>query len=156
MFCPKCGLQNADDSKFCRACGTDLVCVIEAIEGKPRATLELAEKHISLFARAIRLTVLGLGFLIMSGFLFIFPPGNPILWIYMLAPAFFFLSAGVSRFVQARALKALSSANEPPALASGQTDYIKPLRSAFATDELPAQPMSVTDRTTRHLPTGGE
>ena len=34
MFCPKCGVKNPDDGKFCRKCGTDLNLVSDAIKGK--------------------------------------------------------------------------------------------------------------------------
>src|SRR5437660_1232054 len=101
MFCPKCGSQNADETKFCRGCGAVLSYVLAALDGKPADGLKLAQKQISLFSRGVRLSVLGLGFLIMSGLLFLFPTANPILWVYMLAPGFFFFSAGIGRFVQA-------------------------------------------------------
>lgn len=31
MYCPQCGAQNTDDTKFCRACGTNLVVVSLAL-----------------------------------------------------------------------------------------------------------------------------
>ena len=34
MFCPKCAAQNADDAKFCRACGTDISLVPQAVTGQ--------------------------------------------------------------------------------------------------------------------------
>jgi hypothetical protein len=33
MFCPQCATQNADDSKFCRSCGTELEAVALALKG---------------------------------------------------------------------------------------------------------------------------
>jgi len=62
-----------------------------------------------------------------------------------------FLSMGVSRLVQAKGLKALAEREESAALPPGQTEYIKPVRSVFDTDDLSAVPVSVTENTTRHL-----
>lgn len=31
MYCPRCGAQNADATKFCRACGDDLSIVAQAM-----------------------------------------------------------------------------------------------------------------------------
>src|SRR5688572_33103973 len=31
MYCPKCGIQNNDDPKFCRACGENLKVVSQAM-----------------------------------------------------------------------------------------------------------------------------
>ncbi len=33
MFCPNCGSQNQDQSKFCRRCGTNLAVVTSALAG---------------------------------------------------------------------------------------------------------------------------
>lgn len=43
MFCPQCAAQNADNAKFCRACGTELEAVALALTSKlpsPGAWLE--------------------------------------------------------------------------------------------------------------------
>jgi hypothetical protein len=37
MYCPRCAAQNQDESKFCRACGTDLEAVALALSAKPPA-----------------------------------------------------------------------------------------------------------------------
>jgi hypothetical protein len=34
MFCPRCAVQNLDDSKFCRGCGTNLETVMLALADK--------------------------------------------------------------------------------------------------------------------------
>lgn len=34
MFCPQCATPNADDSKFCRSCGTELGAVALALKGE--------------------------------------------------------------------------------------------------------------------------
>lgn len=34
MYCPKCAAMNAEDSKFCRLCGTDLGLVSQAMTGR--------------------------------------------------------------------------------------------------------------------------
>lgn len=34
MFCPRCAVQNLDDAKFCRACGTNLETVALALADK--------------------------------------------------------------------------------------------------------------------------
>jgi zinc-ribbon domain len=43
MYCPQCATQNADNAKFCRACGTDLGAVASVLTSKvppPGAWLE--------------------------------------------------------------------------------------------------------------------
>ncbi len=63
MYCPKCGAQAADETKYCRACGQSLTLVSQAMvmkslpaDGKDQQKLENAIKNISL----------GTGFLIIS------------------------------------------------------------------------------------------
>ena len=48
MFCPKCGLQNAEEAKFCRGCGTDLSNVLAVVEGKLPEMPALSEKYAEL------------------------------------------------------------------------------------------------------------
>jgi hypothetical protein len=153
MFCPKCGLQNADGTKFCRSCGADLRNALAVVEGKLRTETSLAEKHIDLFSGGIRALVIGIGFLIASGAAFAISERLAVMYLFFLAFAFYGLGTGISRLIHARGIKTLMQKNDPAALTSGQTDYIKPSRSIYETDDL-VRPPSITEHTTTHLEMG--
>jgi hypothetical protein len=34
MFCPTCGINNSDQTRFCRSCGADLGLIADALSGK--------------------------------------------------------------------------------------------------------------------------
>ena len=150
MFCPKCGSQNADETKFCRGCGAELSNILAALEvKKPKSSTSLAEKAIALNSRGIRGVLGGIGFLFVAGVIWSRPPYDGIFWLLPLTFAFIFVSTGISRFVQARGLKALSKGSDQLTLPPGQMDYIKPQRSIYETDDL--VPESVTENTTTNL-----
>ena len=154
MFCPKCGSQNVDETKFCRVCGADLSNVLAALEGKPRTDLTIVEKQIELFSRGLRGLMMGIGFLIVAGAAFGISIRLAVLGVFAMAFAFIFLGTGISRLVQSRALKRLSESRDTPpnpALSPGQVEYIQPPRSLYETDDLLTTPRSVTENTTRHL-----
>ena len=156
MFCPKCGAQNGDGTRFCRGCGADVGNVLAAVDGKvPDAQMPLAEKYVDLYGSGLRGVMIGVGFLIVAGLSFGISIKLAVLGLFMLAFASFFLGTGISRLAQARALKRLREprAAEPaaPALAPGEADYIRPPRSIYTTDDLLTTPASVTEQTTTHL-----
>ena len=152
MFCPKCGSHNAEETKFCRGCGTDLSHVPPALDIIRPDKLPMAEKHIELFSSGLRGLLVGSGFLIASGVAFAISLRYAVLGLFFLAFASFFTGTGIARLFQARALKRLI-APEPiqPTLPSDRTAYIEPSHDTYETDELAALPSSVTEHTTRHL-----
>ena len=128
--------------------------MLAVVEGRSPAELQLAEKHIDLYSRGWRGLIGGLGFLIVAGVSFGISIRLAVLGVFALMFAFVFLAAGISRFVQARALKRLREpkASDPtPALSPGDADYLRPLRSFYETDDLVTTPRSVTEHTTTHL-----
>ena len=164
MFCPKCGSQNGDETKFCRDCGVDISnALTPAKKARGRSLMErmstdhmsVAEKQIELFSRGVRGLIMGVGLFIVSALAFLlttrltFP-------LFMLAFGFLLVGTGISRLIHARGLKQLSKRDEPAALSPGQADYIRPQGSIYQTDDLAAQPLSVTERTTTHLRTRDE
>ena len=151
MFCPKCGLQNAEEAKFCRGCGTDLSNVLAVVEGKLPEMPALSEKYAELYSRGIKGVLIGLGFSFISWVLYTIPPGSGIFWTLFLALAFIFLSAGISRFVHAAKIKTLIKESEHAALPTGNIEYIKPATSIYDTDDLLKRSASVTEHTTRQL-----
>ena len=161
MFCPKCGSQNTDETKFCRGCGADLNNVLAIVDGKPLDVRVVSEKHIDLYSSGIRNLMLAIGFLIVSTLVYMIP-GNTYFWLLILLPVFPLLASGVSRIIKAREIKALNKsevirqislpANQSnPALPPLKGEYIKPLQSIYKTDDLAERPPSITEHTTHHL-----
>lgn len=151
MFCSKCGSRNTDETRFCRGCGVELAGVPAALDQRAKESLELAAKAVELNSRGMLGSMLGLGFAIISAIVYSIPPQTGIFWLFPLAFSFFFFSTGVSRFVQARGLKALSKRDSVPTSSAAPAEVMKPLRSAYETDELGGLPASVTEHTTKHL-----
>ena len=154
MYCPKCGLQNADETKFCRGCGADMSNVPAALEVKRTGDLALAEKQIDLYGSGLRGVLIGTGFLISSGIAFAVSVRVAVLALFFLAFASYFLGTGISRLFQARALKRLLASREPQLTAaptSALPDHTKAPPSFYETDDLAQLPSSVTEHTTTHL-----
>lgn len=155
MFCPKCGSQNANETKYCRGCGAALGNVLAVVDGKvPTGGLSLAEKQIELSSRGWRGLLGGIGFLIVA-LLALALSGKITFPLFMLVFGFFFLATGISRFIEARGLKRLLELGGPQHerdISSGRPDYIQRTpRSLFATDDLTGENRSITEHTTTRL-----
>jgi hypothetical protein len=174
MFCPKCGIKNPDDGKFCRSCGVDLGNVSAAMSGAltPLANIDAGTAHIQTEARrrndpaevygdSIKSIISGIGFLIVSmALLFTGVAGGRTWWWAMLFPAFTFLAKGISDLLKSRkmensrpplspAVRSTFGQGSPThALPSTQADYISP-DPRYKTGDL--VPPSVTDNTTKLL-----
>jgi hypothetical protein len=151
MFCPKCASQNSDETKYCRGCGADLSGVLTAIEGRAPDVSALDERHIDLFSSGLRGVLIGSGFFLVSVLAIALSLKLAVLTFFGLAFASFFIGTGVARLVQARALRRLRQPKPNPELTSAQTEYIKPSRSIYETDDLVGSPRSITEHTTTHL-----
>lgn len=180
MFCPKCGTQNPETGKFCRACGTDLATVSDALAGKtgkpsstfgvnasiqPMSLMNHKGKPVTLESAFGKLFT-GLAFLIVS-IVLAFTGRASNWWFWMLIPAFGMLGSGLAHYVQLKKIEQSSGASTPPsptaqntipagqnaALPPTQTEYVAP-ESRYKTGDL--VPPSVTDNTTRHLEMNSE
>ncbi|MEO6049805.1 MAG: hypothetical protein ABIP78_00535, partial [Pyrinomonadaceae bacterium] len=98
--------------------------------------------------------LIGAGFIFVAALAFVLSTRGLSFSLFALVFAFYFLGTGVSHLFHARALKSLNNAvaDQPnAALPPGQTEYIRPARSFYETDDLIARPLSVTEHTTTHL-----
>jgi len=150
MYCPKCGSNNADGTKFCRGCGTDVSNVPTALAVQQKQDLALAEKQIDLYGSGLRGVLIGTGFLLSSAVAFAVSMRVAVLALFFLAFASYFLGTGISRLFQSRALKRLldSHDSQPEAALPDRTN-VPP--SFYETDDLAQLPSSVTEHTTTHL-----
>ena len=160
MFCPKCGIENPDNGKFCRSCGANLSNVLAFVKGEiePDGLVNQSTEITELHSTGVRNTILGAGFFVTSIFLRFIPPSDGILWLLFMIPAFCLIASGVRRILKSEGLKKITphivvNPNLPPTqenkqLPSSQTEYVSPL-SSLKTKDLVVP--SVTEETTQHL-----
>lgn len=155
MYCPKCATQNAEDTKFCRSCGTNLSLVPQALTGRlPEAPLgrgRRRDRHHDRggppnLAKGITNVFMGIGFLLVSFGSFFFAPAGRLWWFWMLIPAFALLGKGVAEIVSARYGPNLTQGkNQATMSTSTRTGELPPRNDALF------PPPSVTEQTTRQL-----
>ena len=111
------------------------------------------EKQIDLFSSGLRGLIIGTGLILVATLGLAISVRLAIVAIFALVAASVFLGMGISRLVQAKALKKLREPNaaDPLALTPGEPDYLQPPRSIYQTDDLATTPRSVTEHTTTHL-----
>lgn len=161
MFCPKCGGQNPETGKFCRACGTDLGNVSSALSAphQPQQLVNHKGKPVH-WEGAISKLFTGLAFLVISIALAFSDMGRG-WWFWMLIPAFGALGTGVAQYMQLRKAEGkplgftpvqpimpIQPSKPQDSLPPPQTEFVAP-ESRYKTGEL--VPPSVTENTTRHL-----
>ena len=161
MFCPKCGQSNPETGKFCRACGTDLGNVSQALASPTPAMPETGRRRNRGGCEAAYTQIfMGAAFLIIAIILGVTGKGGG-WWFWMLIPAFGMLGSGVAKLAQAkneqRAKHANFAAQPNNAIGSApiasltpvQTDFALSTDSRYKTGDL--VPPSITEGTTRHL-----
>ncbi|HEX8737620.1 MAG TPA: zinc ribbon domain-containing protein, partial [Pyrinomonadaceae bacterium] len=153
MFCPKCGTQNPETGKFCRACGTDLGNITSALSGNlpppqpPQPAFYVDHRGrvksndpTDIWSQAVRSMIMGLGFLVVSIVLLITNVANGNKWWWaMLFPAFSMLAVGASQMARVKRMEKQKTggaafteqAQFAPHQANlnlppPQTDYVKP------------------------------
>ena len=154
MYCPKCGLQNTDATKFCRSCGGVLSGVMATVEGKPTGSkFSLEERSVILYSRGVRGVLTSVAFLVITGLMFAFGGDLKLYWLIPVAAAMVILAGSIARFVQASGYKKIAEKGQRPAeLTAGQAGFLDPPpRTFYDTDGLADKPFSVTERTTNLL-----
>ena len=174
MFCPRCGVKNVDDARFCRACGADISLVPQALtrslpEGAS-GVLDVEERGSGggkkrkdkpptppTLEKGLSKCMEGVAFLIifLTGYFYFF--GAIFLWIWLIIPALANFGEGVGQIIRSRSVDnalpprapfAGGELTPPNAPAGGEL----PPRG---TSEIVAPPPSVTEGTTRHLGAAG-
>ncbi len=168
MFCPKCGVQNPENGKFCRSCGTDLGGVSRALTGSgaPQPPMSKNGRPITIES-AITKFATGLAFLAISVVLAVTNmAGGRVWWYWMLIPAFIMIGGAIGQYLRIRqqnesgtALR--SNANRPAEFSPHSQRDLPPQQTPpanvgerYRTGDL--VPHSVTDSTTKHLEMNSE
>ena len=167
MFCPRCAAQNSDDTKFCRACGTNLATVSLVLSDPQQlstATLERVASISSVKRRdGISKLIHGSGWIgastIVGVALGLFSNTNDWIFVWlglaswMACWGIILWSQGINKLIEARFLsRELGLAEEYSSQATQQLkrEPAVALSSVPNTNEL-AQPSSVAEGTTELL-----
>ena len=167
MFCPRCSAQNSDDTKFCRACGTNLATVSLALSDPQQLSAAALEKvtGISLdkCRDGISKLIHGTGWIGASALIGIalglFSNTNDWIFVWLGLASWMAVlgiiqwSQGISKLLEARYLSqkvALTSANSTATTHQLRRQAPAALTEASLTNKL-AQTSSVTEHTTESL-----
>lgn len=163
MFCPKCGTQNLDDAKFCRACGSDIHLVPHALAGRlahrdddedDDDLIAAADKYS--YERGVRKLVTGACYLVAFVVMVMF--FREFFWVtfWFIFPAISKISSGAGILAHASQERrrlgrgahttTLSPAAPTRSLPNFRLNEVAPADTA----EIVAPPTSVTEGTTRH------
>jgi zinc-ribbon domain len=151
MYCPKCGAQAADETKYCRACGQSLTLVSQAmmkslpVDNDDQQKLEKAITNISL----------GAGFLIISIVIATLAP-RPLNWAFCfstLIAAMVWLSLGVAGILGRAISRSRPVSSVDRVTVKETAPLLGELPSGDAAGELVGltSPSGVTEVTTRNL-----
>lgn len=168
MFCPRCSAQNSNDTRFCRACGTNLATVSLALADPQQLSQVALEKlgNISLAKRRAGISNLihGSGWMAASAVvgvaLGLFSNLNDWIFVWLGLASWMGVwgiiqfSQGINKLVEARALQqeaglAFGETTKAVIHEPGQTEPA-PLPEAATTNELSPR-ASVIDHTTEIL-----
>jgi hypothetical protein len=117
MFCPKCGTQALEGTKFCRLCGADLETVSAALTGKLTAINQKNKKKKDhededsndpdkLLSCTIRNGLGGLAFIFIALFLtFTGTIGGNVWGFWLLIPGAYTLGSGISCYLKAKKIE---------------------------------------------------
>ncbi|HUF05603.1 MAG TPA: zinc ribbon domain-containing protein [Aridibacter sp.] len=165
IYCPKCGIGNSTEVRYCRSCGVELDTVAALIEG--RLVISGSGEEEGFFRRpswekALVSFSLGVALLIAS-FVFGFDPENDSTtpWLALLFAAFPIIGYGIAQIIKVSnkdkesrnvTVRTVQTApgRESKELPESQTEYVSPEADPkFRTAD--HMPSSVVEGTTRHL-----
>jgi zinc ribbon protein len=168
MFCPKCGVRNLEDAKFCRSCGADIRLVSQAMsaqlpEGATRPLEVEAEgkgvekkgkrksKEPPPLEKGVENVFKGIAFLIIFMLGLFYFSGAFMLWIWLIIPGLAGIGEGIGQIIRSRGAR--------PTFTNADASQPNVINRASQPNELPAAdtseiimpPSSVTEGTTRQL-----
>jgi len=154
MYCPKCGAQAADETKYCRACGQSLTLIAQAMMKYILANNDDQQK----LEKAIKNISLGAGFLIVSIVIATLAP-RPLNWTLCfstLIAAMVWLSLGVAGILGRAISGSRSTSSVDRAAVKETAPLLGELPSGDAASNIVGltPPSGVTEVTTRNLEVG--
>lgn len=165
MFCPKCGVRNLEDVKFCRACGANLSLVPQAlagrlpegalkVEGQERGDLRERKDKVQeppTLEKGLGKVFTGLAVLIIFLLGFFYWRGGFLFWVWLIIPALANFGEGVGQIIRSRGDRgALPNAGAFPGAVLPAPSPRAELPAPHTSEIIPP-PVSVTEATTRGL-----
>ena len=165
MYCPKCGVNNLEDAKFCRSCGADIRLVPQALAGRlPEGVYGMEEfaglekkgrkekiRKPPTLEKGLENIFGGLAFLVIFLLGLFLYQGAFMIWVWFIIPGLSYVGEGIGQVIRSRsAAPALAPPDSTRPAPSLPQTHARELPAAD-TSEIKAPPASVTESTTRHL-----
>lgn len=166
MFCPKCAVENPNDGKFCRKCGTDLSLISDIVSGNLTVDdFNKNEKGPTWESALILLSISVASFII--SIILAFQPMGQGWWFWLLFAGFSMLGLGIAQVIGINRNKKnnikISSDKDTSLPESENANALPPKQNEFVSDipnfenkERDLVPPSVVEGTTRNLEINSE